>query len=153
LFSQNQIKEEEDTPTEGLTSVKETYQAKPHYSREDRQNDIEQRVMAQLGDRFRHGKLLEISENSYLITGGVRLPVFGKSFKRLERTKSSISKKAYLLGMHPEYTVKFQKVQMEKLTAIEGGYGQEALLKVNDYDQGTDRLLREHKNSIPSNLA
>lgn len=50
----------------------------PGYTRVERQNDIEQRVMAQLGDRFHHGQLLEISENSYLITGGVRLPVFGK---------------------------------------------------------------------------
>jgi hypothetical protein len=62
--------------------------------------------MAQLGDRYKHGKLLEISENSYLITGGIRLPILGKTVKRLERTRSSITKKSYLVGLNPHYTMK-----------------------------------------------
>lgn len=67
--------------------------------------------MAQLGDRYKHGKLLEISENSYLITGGIRLPIMGKSVKRLERTRSSVTKKSYLIGLHPHYTMKKEQTK------------------------------------------
>lgn len=57
-----------------------------------------------MGERFRHAKLLEVSENSYLITTDVRLPILGQSKDLVERTKTSISKRGYLLKQHPEYT-------------------------------------------------
>lgn len=60
-------------------------------------------MVGQLGERFMHAKLLEVSENSYLITTDVRLPVFGKTLSLVERTKSSISKRGYLIKQ-PEYT-------------------------------------------------
>ena len=58
-----------------------------------------------MGDRFKDAKLLEVSENSYLITTEVRLPVFGKSFQLFQRTKSSISTRGHLLThKRKEYT-------------------------------------------------
>jgi len=71
----------ENQTSQGTTSNYRRPEPAETYTREDRQMDIEQRVMAQLGDRFKNGKLLEISENSYLIAGGVRLPVLGKAVK------------------------------------------------------------------------
>jgi hypothetical protein len=62
-----------------------------------------------LGDRFKHAKLLEISENSYLIANNVRLPILGKQYSIGERTKSSISKRAYLLKLNPGYTNKTKR--------------------------------------------
>jgi hypothetical protein len=56
--------------------------------------------------------LLEISENSYLITTDVRLPIFGRPFQPIERTKTSISKRGYLLKLHPEYTNKKRRKNM-----------------------------------------
>jgi hypothetical protein len=67
-----------------------------------------------LGDRFKHAKLLEISENSYLISNNVRLPIFGKQYSIFERTKSSISKRAYLLKYQNEYTNKTKRYQFTK---------------------------------------
>lgn len=48
-------------------------------NRDQKQGEIEKYLLNQLGDRFKHAKLLEVSEGSYLITMDVRLPVFGKS--------------------------------------------------------------------------
>jgi len=48
--------------------------------------DIENKLVGQLGDRYKNARLVEISENSYLITCDVRLPIFGKSLQRIERT-------------------------------------------------------------------
>ena len=46
-----------------------------------------------------------MNENSYLISQGVRLPIFGQAQYLHERDKFSITKKAYLLNvLHPEYT-------------------------------------------------
>lgn len=53
--------------------------------------------------------MLEISENSLLISQNIRLPVFGKPYQLIERTKSSISKRGYLLKKHPEYTNKISR--------------------------------------------
>jgi hypothetical protein len=52
-----------------------------------------------LGDRFKHAKLLEVSEGSYLITMDVRLPVFGKALNIDKRDMKSIlrDKAGYLL--------------------------------------------------------
>lgn len=66
-------------------------------TREQKQNDIEKQLLAQLGDRFKHAKLLEVSDGSYLITMDVRLPVFGKQLILKERDKKSILNRGYLL--------------------------------------------------------
>jgi len=57
--------------------------------------------------------LLEISENSYLISAEVRLPIFGRTFQPIERTKTSISKRGYLLKLHPEYTNRAKRKMMD----------------------------------------
>lgn len=59
--------------------------------------------MEQLGERYKNAKLLEVNENSYLIAQDIRLPVIGKQTFIHERNKFNISKKAYLLKVHPEY--------------------------------------------------
>lgn len=59
--------------------------------------------MGQLGDRYEHAQLIEISRNSYLISNKVRLPVFGRRENLIERTKDSISKKGYLLMKDSEF--------------------------------------------------
>lgn len=53
--------------------------------------------MGQLGERFEHAQLIEISRSSYLISNQVRIPIFGQKIKPTERTEESISKKGYLL--------------------------------------------------------
>ena len=60
------------------------------------QQVIEKRLVGQLGDRYEHAQLIEISRNSYLISNKVRLPVFGRKENIIERTEDSISKKGYL---------------------------------------------------------
>eukprot|EP00347_Sterkiella_histriomuscorum_P022188 403331364 len=80
-------------------------------TKEFRQNEIERHLLGQLGDRFKHAKLMEISENSYLISADIRLPIFGRPFQLIERTKTSISKRGYLLKMHPEYTSQNRRKQ------------------------------------------
>jgi len=59
---------------------------------------LEKQLLAQLGDRFKHAKLLEVSEGSYLITMDVRLPVFGKAVILKNRDKKSILNKGHLLN-------------------------------------------------------
>ena len=67
------------------------------------QQVIEKRLVGQLGDRYEHAQLIEISRNSYLISNKVRLPVFGRSEPIIERTKESISNKGYLLMKDSEF--------------------------------------------------
>lgn len=49
-------------------------------TKEQKQDEIERQLVGQLGDRFKHARLLEVSENSYLISHGVRLPIFGQPY-------------------------------------------------------------------------
>jgi hypothetical protein len=70
-----------------------------HNERAQRQDEIERRLVAQLGDRYRDARLVEVSEGSYLIQNRIRLPIFGSSVTRVARTKSSISKRDYLLNL------------------------------------------------------
>jgi len=70
-------------------------------------------LLAQLGDRYKHAKLLEVSEGSYLITMDVRLPVFGKAVALAERKrdKKSILTKGYLFTQNPQkYTSQRSRV-------------------------------------------
>lgn len=39
----------------------------PHNERAQRQEEIERRLVAQLGERYREARLVEVSEGSYLI--------------------------------------------------------------------------------------
>ena len=78
-----------------------------------------------MGDRFKNARVLEVSENSYLISNEVRLPILGKGYALLERSKSMITKKAYLLGLHPEYASNLRgrgvrKINESKDVAIGG---------------------------------
>lgn len=68
-----------------------------HNERAQRQDEIEKRLVAQLGDRYKDAQLLEVTEGSYLIRNRVKMPIFGISINPIVRTKSSISKRAYLL--------------------------------------------------------
>ena len=65
---------------------------------------IEKRLVAQLGDRYEHAELIEISRDSYLISNKVRLPIFGRKEKIVERTRDSISKKGYLLKASHQFS-------------------------------------------------
>ncbi len=58
---------------------------------------MQRQILEQLGDRFKHAKLLEVSDGSYLVTMDVRLPVFGKAAPLNPRDKKSILAKGYLL--------------------------------------------------------
>ena len=95
--------------TSGAGKIPKKGPVKIFNDRENKQNEVERQVMGQFGDRFKHAKLLEISENSYLISHSIRLPILGKAHSIIERTKSSISKRAYLLKYHPEYTNKSKR--------------------------------------------
>lgn len=84
----------------GVSAARTFVQRKDaHNERAQRQDEIERRLVAQLGDRFREARLVEVSEGSYLIQNRIRLPIFGKTVRRLQRTKSNISKKEYLLNL------------------------------------------------------
>ena len=65
--------------------------------RAQRQDEIEKRLVGQLGERYKDAVLLEVSEGSYLIQNRVKMPIFGRAIHPIIRTKSSISKRAYLL--------------------------------------------------------
>ena len=54
------------------------------------QEVIERRLVGQLGDRFQHANLIELSRQSYLISNKVRMPIFGKKANLVERTDESI---------------------------------------------------------------
>lgn len=58
-----------------------------HNERAQRQDEIERRLVGQLGDRFRDAQLLEVSEGSYLIRNRVKLPIFGKKLHAIILTK------------------------------------------------------------------
>jgi len=74
-----------------------------HNERAQRQDEIERRLVGQLGERFKDAKLLEVSEGSYLIQNRVKLPIFGRRIERTIRTKSSIDKRSFLLSkQYPE---------------------------------------------------
>ena len=87
--------------TAGAGSVAKTFvrHKDAHNERAQRQDEIERRLVAQLGDRYRDARLVEVSEGSYLIQNRIRLPIFGSSITRIARTKSSISKRDYLLNL------------------------------------------------------
>ena len=96
------------------TSFRRKGPLKVYNTKELKQNIIEKNLVGSLGDRFKNARLLEVSENSYLITTDVRLPILGKQFQIIERTKSSISKRAYLLNKNPEYTNRASRKIFEK---------------------------------------
>jgi hypothetical protein len=87
--------------TPAVTKTKKTQglSAALSNNREAKQSEIESFLLGQLGDRFKHAKLLEVSEGSYLITMDVRLPVFGKALNIEKRDMKSIlrDKAGYLL--------------------------------------------------------
>lgn len=62
-----------------------------HNERAQRQEEIEKRLVGQLGDRYKDAQLLEVSEGSYLIRNHIKLPLFGSSIKLLQRTKATTS--------------------------------------------------------------
>lgn len=64
---------------------------------------IEKRLIGQLGERFQHATLIELSRQSYLILNNVRIPIFGRKANIIERTPESISKKSYLLMKDSEF--------------------------------------------------
>lgn len=64
---------------------------------------IEKRLIGQLGDRFQHATLIELSRQSYLISNSVRIPIFGRKANIIERTPESTSKKSYLLMKDSEF--------------------------------------------------
>ena len=66
-----------------------------HNERAQRQDEIERRLVGQLGDRFKDAKLMEVSEGSYLIQNRVKLPIRGLPMRLLSRTKAN-TKTAYL---------------------------------------------------------
>ena len=80
-------------------------------NRDSKQSEIEKYLLGQLGDRFKHAKLLEVSEGSYLITMDVRLPVFGKALTLANRDKKSILNQGYLLTQNAQkYTSQRNRV-------------------------------------------
>ena len=103
-----------------------TIQPKPYTIRKDahneraqRQDEIERRLVGQLGDRFKDAKLLEVSEGSYLIQNRIKLPIFGRTINPVIRTKSSIDKRSFLLSkQYPEQI--YKKYVMEKTTRDAG---------------------------------
>ena len=77
---------------------------------------IEKRLIGQLGDRFKHAQLIELSRQSYLISYNVRLPVFGKKATIMERTDENISKKNYLMMKDGEFYTNFRLLGREGYT-------------------------------------
>lgn len=84
-----------------------------HNERAQRQEEIERRLVGQLGERFKNAQLLEVSEGSYLIQNQIKLPIFGKSIAPITRTKSSISKRAFLLNSGA-YNTNLRKYVLDK---------------------------------------
>ena len=87
--------------TQGGTTTnkfKEGWKQDAHNERAQRQDEIERRLVGQLGDRFKNAQLLEVSEGSYLIKNRIRMPIIGLRVNPILRTKSSISKRDYLLS-------------------------------------------------------
>lgn len=69
----------------------------------ENQQLIEKRLIGQLGERFQHAQLIELSRQSYLISNSVRLPIFGRKANIMERTDDNVSKKNYLLMKDGEF--------------------------------------------------
>lgn len=93
-----------------------------HNERAQRQDEIERRLVGQLGERFKDAKLLEVSEGSYLIQNRVKLPIFGRRIERTIRTKSSIDKRSFLLSkQYPEQIYK-KYVMEQKTTTRDAGH-------------------------------
>ena len=67
-----------------------------HNERAERQDEIERRLVGQLGDRYKDARLIEVSEGSYLIKNMIKLAIFGKTVKPLMRNEDSITNKKYL---------------------------------------------------------
>lgn len=61
----------------------------------DNQGAIERRLVGQLGDRYKHAELLELSRNNYLISHRVRLPVLGRSCMLIEPSKENLARTGY----------------------------------------------------------
>ena len=55
-----------------------------------RQDLIEEHVIESLPEQYKQARLIEITENSYLISNDVRLPVFGRALKMFHRDKSQL---------------------------------------------------------------
>jgi len=88
--------------------------------RAQRQDEIEKRLVGQLGDRFKDAVLLEVSEGSYLIQNRVKMPIFGRSVHPLIRTKSSISKRAYLLTKTYGTDIKRYRLDSKSMVNAQG---------------------------------
>jgi hypothetical protein len=85
-------------------------------TKESKQNAVERQLLEQLGDRYKHAKLLEVSDGSYLITLDIRLPIFGKQVQLKPRDKQSISNRGYLLTEQSgKYTSQRQRAAPTKL--------------------------------------
>lgn len=67
-----------------------------HNERAQRQEEIERRLVGQLGDRYKDAKLIEVSEGSYLIQNHVKLPLFGSKKPIYQRTKTNFLKGPFL---------------------------------------------------------
>ena len=61
--------------------------------------------MGQLGDRYEHAVLLELSRNNYLISNEVRLPVLGVAAPLTVRDKDSITTKAFIKMKDNEFYI------------------------------------------------
>ena len=88
------------TQTPGVNKTKKTAGLLAFTNtREAKQSEVESFLLNQLGERFKHAKLLEVSDGSYLITMDVRLPVFGKALSIEKRDMKSIlrDRAGYLL--------------------------------------------------------
>ena len=84
---------------------------------------MESFLLNQLGDRFKHAKLLEVSDGSYLITMDVRLPVFGKALTIEKRDMKSIlrDKAGYLLKRDEQkYTSQRNRVGLDEKQESKG---------------------------------
>jgi hypothetical protein len=91
---------------------------------------VESFLVNQLGDRFKHAKLLEVSDGSYLITMDVRLPVFGKALTIEKRDMKRIlgDKASYLLKRDEQkYSSKRNRVGLDQ--------NQEVLMSKNTYQR------------------
>ena len=67
-----------------------------HNERAERQDEIERRLVGQLGDRYKDARLIEVSEGSYLIKNMIKLAIFGSKVVPLKRSEDSITNKKYL---------------------------------------------------------
>ena len=118
----------------GATMVARTFEVHKtaHNERAQRQDEIERRLVGQLGERYRDARLVEVSEGSYLIQNRIRLPIFGKNIAPIKRNKDNILKKTYLLEKQSDS----KKYVLEKHTRS-AGQGESQMLPT-DIKQSTD---------------